>query len=66
MSLIVLSFALSGCASMTTDQKVVAGIVVGALVVGAINASQSDSADKCKPAPITWPNDSGFTMAGGC
>jgi hypothetical protein len=45
--IIVLAISLTACANMTPQQKSVAAIVAGALIIGAVNKNPS----QCKAPP---------------
>jgi hypothetical protein len=48
MITIVLAISLTACANMTPQQKSVAAIIAGALILGAANKGQSN---QCKAPP---------------
>jgi hypothetical protein len=64
---VIAGLSLSGCANMTPGEKVVTGVIVGALVIGAINASKSDSVtvDECNDY-ISFPNPNSPVSYAGC
>jgi hypothetical protein len=55
LTVLALAFVLTGCASMTPNQKKAAAVVSGALVVGAVLAHDSDKGSAVIAPPAGPP-----------